>query len=193
MIQSRAASAITTRVNDLNAAVGKVNADTKLGSDSPALVSYLQKGIPGLQQLGQKIAGDATAPEAESDVATIFTNYRVLALVIPAARLAATSDQIGTNTIPKLTAASTKAAGYETSTNQAALAPLLVDLHTQIASATTSASGVAATVLGYTPAQFNANQNLLAASKASVSSAQTAVKKAVSDLQQIRAAVKAGK
>jgi hypothetical protein len=108
-------------------------------------------------------------------------------------KAAAASDQIGTNAIPKLTAASTKAAGYKTSTNQATLAPLLADLNSQIASATTSVSGVATTVLGYTPVQWNANQDLLAASKSSVSSAQTAVKKAVSDLQQIRTAVKAGK
>jgi hypothetical protein len=192
-IQSRAAAAITTRVNDLNAAVGKVNADTKLGSGDPALVTYLQKDIPGLQQLGQKIAGDATVSDAKADAATIFTSYRVLALVIPAARLAAASDQIGTNAIPKLTAASTKAAGYENSTNQATLAPLLSDLNTRIASATTSVSGVSTTVLGYTPAQWNTNQTLLAASKSSVSSTQTAVKKAVSDLQQIQTAVKAGK
>jgi hypothetical protein len=192
-IQSKAAAAVTTRVNDLNAAVGKVNADTKLGSDASSLVTYLQKDIPGLQQLGQKIAGDTTASEAGTDAATIFTDYRVLALAIPAARLAAASDQIGTNAIPKLNAASTKAAGYENSTNQSTLAPLLADLHTQISSATSSVSGVAATVLGYTPAQWNANRNLLAASKSSVSSARTAVKKAVSDLQQIRASVKAGK
>jgi hypothetical protein len=191
-IQSEAAAAITARVNDLNAAIGKVNADTKLGSGAPALVTYLQKDIPGLQQLGQKIAGDSTAADAKTDAATIFTDYRVLALVIPAARLAAASDQIESNAIPKLTAAATQAAGYENSTNQATRAPLRADLNSQIASATTSVSGVATTVLGYSPAQWNANQKLLGTSKASVSSAQSAVKKAVSDLQQIRTAVKAG-
>jgi hypothetical protein len=192
-IQSQAAAAITARVNDLNAAVGKVHADAKLGSGAPALVTYLQKDIPGLQQLGQKVAGDSTASDAKTDAATIFTDYRVLALVIPAARLAAASDQIGGNAVPQLIAASTRGASYENSANQATLAPLLADLNSQIASATTSVSGVATTVLGYTPAQWSANQNLVAASKSSVDSARAAVKKAVSDLQQIRTAVKAGK
>jgi hypothetical protein len=192
-IQSQAAAAVTTRVNDLNTAIGKVNADSKLGSNAPALVAYLQNDIPGLQQLGQKIAADNSVSTAETDAQTIFTNYRALALVLPAARLAAVSDQLSTTTIPKLTAASTKAASYENPTNQAALAPLLADLNNQIASATKSVSGVATTVLGSTPAQWNANHDLLAASKSSVTSAEAAVKKAVSDLQQIRAAVKAAK
>jgi hypothetical protein len=188
-IQARAAAAITSRVDHLNAAISKVNADSKLGSAGPLLSAYLSKDIPGLQQLGQKIAADTTAAAARTDAKTITTNYRVFALGIPAARLAGSSDQITTATVPKLTAAA-KAAGYQTSGNQATLTPLLADLSAQIGTASTSTSGVATTVLGYTPAQWNANHALLASSRTSVTTARTAVKKAESDLKQIRTDIK---
>lgn len=192
-IQAKAAAAITLRVNHLNAAVSKVNADSKLGSDAAGLVTYLQADIPGLQQLGQKIATDTSVTEASADARTIGTNYRVFRLVIPAARLAAESYEIDNNVVPKLNAASTKAASYENSSNQATVAPLLADLNSQISTVTSSTSGVATTVLGYTPVQWNANRALLAPSKSAVQSARTSIKKARSDLRQIRAAVKASR
>ena len=54
-IQAKAAAAISLRVNDLNAALSKVNADQRLGSDNAALAAYLQADIAPLQGLGQKI------------------------------------------------------------------------------------------------------------------------------------------
>ena len=102
--------AVSLRVNDLNAAISKVNADSRLGSDNAALVAYLQADIAPLQALGQKIAGDTTESTAAADYATIFTNYRVLALVLPAAHIAGAADQIDVTTVPTLTALAAKAA-----------------------------------------------------------------------------------
>ena len=53
-IQSKAAAAITLRVNDLNGAVAKANGDAELGPGAVTLVAYLQKDIPGLQALGRR-------------------------------------------------------------------------------------------------------------------------------------------
>jgi hypothetical protein len=191
-IQSKAAAAITLRVNDLNAAVAKVNGDANLGSGASTLAAYLQQDVPGLQALGQKIAADMTAPAALSDAATIFTNYRVLALVLPAAHLAGAGDQIENTTVPKLTALSAKAAALETPANQATIGPLLGDLNAQISAAGNAASGLASTVLGYTPAQWNANHELLSSSKSAAQAALGDLKKAAADVKQIRADLKAG-
>jgi hypothetical protein len=133
-IQAKAAAAITLRVNDLNAAISKVNGTGHLGSSSASLVSYLQADIAPLQVLGTKIAGDTTVAAAQADASTIFTSYRVLALVLPAARLAATADGIDATAIPDLTALSAKAASHVNPSNRAAVQPLIDDLNAQIQS-----------------------------------------------------------
>jgi hypothetical protein len=87
-IQAAASAAITLRVNDLNAAIAKVNAAKDLGSGASTLAGYLGVDIAPLQTLAQKIAGDSSVATATTDYDSIFSDYRVLALVLPAARLA---------------------------------------------------------------------------------------------------------
>jgi uncharacterized protein YukE len=191
-IQSKAAAAITLRVNDLNGAVTKVNGDASLGSGAPTLVAYLQMDIPGLQALGQKIAGDSTAGTARADATTIFTNLRVLALVLPAAHLAGAGDQIVNSGVPKLSGLATQAATYENASNQATVGPLISDMRSQISAAASAAGGIAASVLSFTPAGWNANHSVLAPAAASVRSALGDIAKAKNDAKQIRSALKAG-
>jgi len=185
-IQAKAAAAITLRVNDLNAAISKVNGTGHLGSGSTSLVSYLQADIAPLQALGTKIAGDTTIATAQADASIIFTSYRVLALVLPAARLAATADTIDATAIPDLTTFSAKAALHVNPSNQATLQPLIDDLNTQIQSATNDTAGVATTLLGYTPSQWNGNHDLLTPSRGSVQAANGNISKARDDVRQIR-------
>jgi hypothetical protein len=189
-IQAKAAAAVSLRVNDLKAAVAKVNADPKLGTDSAALAAYLQADIAPLQALGQKIAGDTVGSTAAADYSTIFTNFRVLVLVLPAARIAGSADQIDVTTVPKLTALATKAASHVDAANQAVLQPLLSDLNAQIAAAANGTAGVSATVLAYTPAQRNADHDLLASARGTLQAADTDLTKARADLKQIAAVLK---
>jgi hypothetical protein len=172
-IQAKAAAAITLRVNDLNAAIAKVNAGKDLGADAPQLASYLQADIDPLQALGQKIAADTTVAEAQADAATIYINFRVLALVLPAAGVAAVADGIDVTAIPTLTTFSTKAQSKVNPTN--------------------ATSGLATSVLGDTPAQWNANHAILAPAAGSVHTAVAGIAKARSDVQQIRAYFKSTK
>jgi hypothetical protein len=189
-IQAKAAAAISLRVNDLNAAVTKVNDSKYLGTDAAALAAYLQADIAPLQALGQKIAGDTSPSAARADAATIFTNYRVLVLVLPAARIAGTSDGIDLSIVPDLTALSAKAASRVNPSNSATVQPLINDLNAQISAATTSTSGVASTVLGYSPAAWNANHSLLASAVAPVQSAKSDISKARNDVKQLRSDLK---
>jgi hypothetical protein len=189
-LQADAAGAISQRTDDLNAAISKVNGDPRLGSDNAALVVYLQADIAPLQALGAKIAGDTSASTAAADYATIFTNFRVLALVLPAAHIAGAADQINVTTIPTLAAQAAKAASHVNPSNQAVLQPLINDLHGQITAAGTATAGDTAAVLASTPTEWNTDHDLLASGHSAVRSARNDIAKAEADLKQIVAVLK---
>ena len=184
-IKAKAATDITDRVNDLDGAIAKVNAAQGLGPGQATLASYLGADTSPLQQLEQTIQGDSTVQQAAHDFGTIFSDYRVYVLVLPASRMAAGGDQATATAIPKLTADATKAQSRVTPANQATLQPLIDDLNGQITTATNATSGLAATVLAFTPAQWNADHALLAASRASDQAAAGAVQKGRADVRQI--------
>jgi hypothetical protein len=184
-IKAQAATDITDRVNDLNAAMAKGNAAKGLGTAQAALVSYLGADSAPLQQLNQTIQGDSTQQQAAHDFGTIFSSYRVYLLVLPASRLAAGADHATATAIPKLTADASKAQSRVTPANQATLQPLINDLNGQISTATNATNGLAATVLGYTPAQWDANNALLDASRSSGQAATAALQKGRADVAQI--------
>lgn len=192
-IKAKAATDITNRVNDLNAAVAKVNAAKSLGSGQALLASYLGTDVGPLQQLNQTIQGDSTLQQATHDFATIFTGYRVYKLVLPAARIDGLADSATTTGIPKLTADAAKAQARVTPTDQATVQPLITDLNSQITTATNATNGLAGTVLAFTPAQWNANNALLNASISSAKTAKAALQKGRSDLEQIVQDLKAGR
>ena len=100
-IKAKAATDITDRVNALNAAIAKVNGAKGLGSGQAALASYLGADIAPLQQLNTTIQADTTVQQAAHDFGTIFSDYRVYVLVLPAARIAADADRATTTAIPE--------------------------------------------------------------------------------------------
>jgi hypothetical protein len=192
-IQAKAATAISDRVNDLNAAVAKVNASKDLGTDAATLDTYLQRDLGPLQALGTKIAGDTTVAEAQADYQNIFQDYRVYALVLPAARQAGDADAITVTAVPALQSFSSKAQSKVNATNQATLQPMIDSLNTDIGGATSNSSGVASTVMSYTPLDWNNNHSILSATKASLTTANGDVKSARNEAQQIRQFLKQSK
>jgi hypothetical protein len=184
-IQAKASSDITQRVNALNAAIAKVNAAKGLGSGQATLASYLGADIAPLQQLNTKIQGDTTVQQAGQDFATIFSGYRVYLLVLPSARIADDADRITTTVLPRLTSAASKAQAHENANNQAQLQPLITDLNAQISAAANATNGLAGTVLGYTPTEWNGNNELLSPARSDDQTANAAVKKGRQDVAQI--------
>jgi len=184
-IKAKAASDITDRVNDLNGAIAKVNAAKGLGSGQGTLVSYLGTDISPLQQLNQTIQADSTVHQAAHDFGKIFSDYRVYALVLPASRIAAVADHATTSAIPSLSADAAKAQAHVTPANEATLQPLINDLNNQIGTATSATNGLASTVLAFTPAQWNADNSLLGASRSSSQAATSALGKGRADVRQI--------
>jgi hypothetical protein len=184
-IKAQAATDITDRVQDLNAAIAKVNAATGLGAGQAGLVSYLTADISPLQQLDTTIQGDTTVRQAVHDFGTIFSDYRVYVLVVPASRIAAEADRATTTAIPNLTTDASKAQSRVTPANEATLQPLIDDLNSHISAAANATSGLASTVLAFTPAQWNADHSLLAASWSSSEAADRALQKGRGDVTQI--------
>ena len=184
-IKAKAATDITDRVNDLHAAIARVNAAKGLGAGQATLVSYLGTDIAPLQQLNQTIQADGTLQQAALDFGTIFSDYRVYRLVLPAAHIAADADRATTSAIPTLTADAAKAQARVNPANQATLQPLVDDLNGQVGTATNATNGLATAVLAFTPAQWNANHALLNASEASDHTATGALEKGRADVKQI--------
>jgi len=185
-IKARANTDITSRVDDLNRAIAKVNSAKGLGSGQPTLVAYLGTDIAPLQQLDQKIQGDSTVKVAAQDFSTIFSNYRVYRLVLPAARIAGDAERATDTAIPALTTFSASAQSHVNARNQTVLQPLINDLNSQISTASNASNGLAGTVLAFTPMQWDANHNLLSPAKSSDEATDTALDKARVDAQQIK-------
>ena len=184
-IKAKAASDITGRVNDLNGAITKVDAAKGLGSSQGILVSYLGTDIAPLQHLDQTIQADSSVQVAAHDFGTIFSDYRVYVLVLPASRIAAEADHAATTAIPSLTADAAKAQARVTPANEATLQPLINDLNSQIGAVTQATDGLASTVLAFTPAQWNGDNALLAASKSSDQTVNVALEKGRADVKQM--------
>ena len=184
-LKARAAADVNDRVNALNAAIDRANAAKGLGSGQGTLVAYLGNDITPLQQLNTKIQGDTTYKQALADFQDIFTNFRVYVLVLPVAAIGGNSFRATNTLIPNLTTASTKAQAHVTDNNRSVLQPLIDDLNTQIAAATGANNGLADPVLAFTPAQWNANHDLLSPAKAQDQTSDTAVQRGRSDVQDI--------
>ena len=189
-IKLKAASEITRRVHDLDAAVAAAESATGLGGGQAALVSYLGADVQPLTQLNQKIQGETTVHQAAQDFTTIFTGFRVYALVLPAGRIAGDADRATAAAIPALTAAAAVAQQHVNPGNQAVLQPLIDDLRAQIATASGAANGLAATVLADTPAQWNADHGLLTSARAADQSTDAALRKGREDVRDIRSALR---
>lgn len=185
-IKSLAHTEITHRVETLNAAVTRVKAAKGLGSGQGSLETYLGQDVGPLQQLDNKIQGDSSVQEATADYGTIFSNFRVYRLVLPAAHVAVGASRITNTAVPSLQADAIKAQQHSSAAVQASLSALVANLNSQISTASKDTSGLAATVLAYTPAEWNSDNSLLSGPQASIGQAVAAVKQGRTDVQRLR-------
>jgi len=185
-IKAKAAAEVDRRVHDLNAAVSKANAAKGLGAGQGLLVAYLGTDITPLTQLNQTIQSDTSVQQARRDFSSIFSQFRVYVLVLPAGRIAGDADRATATVLPALTSAAAKAQQHVNARNQASLQPLIDDLKAQIATASSATNGLAATVLAFTPAQWNANHGVLSGARTADQQADAALQKGRADVRSIR-------
>ncbi|MGD0811599.1 MAG: hypothetical protein ABSA91_18105 [Acidimicrobiales bacterium] len=177
---------VTDRVNSLNKAISEVKGDSFLGSDGTALVTELQADITALQGLGTAISGDTTVGQVNTDISQIF-GYRVYDFLLPAVQDVVEVDSITNVKLPALATAITDLTGKENSSNQGVLAPLVSNMQSQSAAATTATGGLSAQLLGYTAADWNANHGLLNGARTQIFIADRALGTAWKDNQKANA------
>ena len=194
-IQKKAAADIARRLASLSVAINDVTNSTAISSaDKTTLLATLNGDVTGLTALGTTIAGDTTAQQALTDSKTIYTGFRVYALALPQVHFAAAADTITVTVLPKLTDAQSKLAallaGVDSGKNTPAVQALMTDLGNQITAITSETSGLSATVLAYTPAQYDANHALLSPARASLAISRNDSKTARNDIATVVADLK---
>lgn len=194
-IKDKAANAISIREQALQLAVSDVNANEYLTvSDKSTLLDILNDDESGLTALGQTIQGDTTAAKAESDYRLIFTGYRVFALALPQVRFSASTDDITGTVLPHLNDAQSKLeallSGPDKAKDTPAVQAKMVDLGNQISSITSDTNGLANTILSFTPAQWDANPDILAAPVSQLKTARADSRQARADIAYVVQAIK---
>ena len=182
-IKAKAAAAISVRETAVSQAVTAVTNNPYLSStDRTTLLGVFSADQSGLDALASVIQADTTVIQAGSDYRSIFTTFRVFALLLPQARFAESGDDLTGTVLPRLTnAQSTLEAlltGPDSGKNTPPVQAAMADLATQINSITAETSGLSSTVLAFTPDQYNANPAILAGPRSQLISARADARKA---------------
>lgn len=195
-IQASAATQTAGRVTKLNAAIAKVNADSSLSSShKTAILGTLNGDLAGMKTVAGKVAADTTVSQASADFHSLFSSYRVYAVALPQAQIAAAADQATVVEIPRLTAEKTRLsgllAGKDKSKSTPALQSDLTDAATQIQKAGSTLGNVAGSALAVTPAAYNSNHDAVKSIRTSLTTARAALKLARTDLKNVASALTA--
>ncbi len=174
-VKARAANRIAVRIRSLNKAIAQVQSYSFLGPDQATMVGKMQSDISGLQTLNAKIQSDTTIQQAVADASTIFTGFRVYYLVLPADSLVVNIDHVDNILVPDLNSNISGIQAEENSSNQAVIGPLVADMQNEVQLASSATSGLTGQLLGFTPADWNANHELLEPARSSVASADRAI------------------
>ena len=192
-VQAHGEAAAAKRVATLNAAIAKVDADATLSSsDKSTVLGSLKADVTGMDHLHAALAADTTVTQARIDDHTIVTQYRVYRVALPQARVVRAADRATTKTLPRLQQAEerlaarlSKHAAKDSDAAKAALA----DLQQQISSLQSDAQGLAAAALAVTPAQYDANHDVLSAPEAKAKAVRGVATTAAKDVKTIRSAL----
>jgi hypothetical protein len=177
-LRTRCLAAIDVRLPALAAAKADVAGNQHLTADhKAALTSDIDETTARLQTLAAEIKADADLATLRDHCHSIFQDNRVFALVLPRSRLVVGADT-ATAAGDKLSdiagkladaIAKAEAAGRDVTQAKADLDAMKA----QIASATAAAGSVPGAVLGLTPADWNANHDVLTPARQQLRAART--------------------
>jgi hypothetical protein len=180
---------ISARVDTLQALSARVLDMKNVSADQKtALRNVFDTNVSGLNDLKTKIHTDTDLATATTDAKSIFTTFRIYALVIPQGWILATADRVAT--IADLMATFATQIQTRITADQAAgkdvslLNATLTDMSTKIADAHTQSASVLSSVSGLLPdegatAKITSNHAALVAARA-------VLKKAAADLVDAR-------
>jgi hypothetical protein len=186
---TKANTEIAARITDLNKLSTQVAAIKNESATEKANISaQVQTNITGLTALQAKIDADTDLSVARTDEGTIFTTFRIYALIVPRGYLMASADRIttidglmsslGTQIQARITA--DQSAGKNVSAVSAALS----DMQAKVADASTQSQSIQNGVGSLMPDQ--GNTTVAASNRAALVSARGNSKTATADLKTAR-------
>ncbi len=189
-IISRGDKEITRRLKTLNTLTVQINSTKKLsGSNKTLLGNEVKDEVSGLTALKAKLDADTGLDTARTDAQSIFSGYRVYALIVPKVQLVKTADdQQGADV--KLTALATKlqarlADARKKGKDVASLQSTLGDMTAKTAAAQTTSSSVESAVVNLQPSDYNTDHSVLAGDQDKLKTAQDNIKAATADAKTV--------
>jgi hypothetical protein len=190
LIISRGDKEINRRLKTLNTLSVKITKAKKLSSaNKTTLNNEVTTEISDLNDLKKKLDADTDLVTAQTDAQSIFSGYRVYALIVPKVQLVKTADdqQVAESRLTDL------AAKLQTRINEAqkkgkdvaSLQSAFDSMVTKTAAAQTTSSNVETAVINLQPADYNSNHNVLSGQRDKLKSAQENIKAATADAKTI--------
>jgi uncharacterized lipoprotein YehR (DUF1307 family) len=194
-IISKGDNAISQRLTTLGTLTSKINATTKLSDDNKNILSNeVSTTISGLNELKTKLDADTSVATASTDAASIFTVYRVYALVVPKIGLVSVADnqQVIQG---KLSTLATKLQSRITAAGQAgkdvtSLQTELTDMTSKTNAAQAISSNIESSVISLQPADYNSNHSVLTGDNTQLKTAQADDQVATTDATSIASGLK---
>lgn len=186
LIISRGDKEINRRLKTLNTLSVKITGAKKLSSDNKTMLgNEVKDEITSLTDLKKKLDADTDLATAQNDAQSIFSGYRVYALIVPKVQFVKTADdqQVAVGKLTDL-AAKLKTRLDDAQKNGKDVSGLqntLDDLNAKTKDAQTISAGVEAAVINLQPADYNSNRNILSGQRDKLKSAQEDIKAAISD------------
>ena len=178
----------TAELDRLDAEVAKAPGLT--AAHRAALVANLTSARQALTALAAKIAADTDPATLKTDCEAIAESLRIFALRSPQTHLVVVGDGITSgitkfdSVVATLTDAVAKAKA-EGNPQADAAAAVLEDLKAKVADAAAKGGSIADTVIGYTPADYNANHDLLVPARTAAKTAREDLRAAGGDAHKI--------
>jgi hypothetical protein len=193
-IISKGDEEISRRLATLITLTSKVNSASKLtASDKTTLSNEVASTISGLTALKTKLDSETTLPAASSDAQSIYTEYRVYALVAPKVELIKVADdqQAVQSKLSSLAASlqSRISAEQTAGKNVATLQSELSDMTSKTAAASAISSNIESSVVNLEPTDYNSNHALLSGDNTQLKTAASDDLAAYSDAKSIVSAL----
>lgn len=195
LIISRGDKEIDRRLKTLNTLDSKINSAKKLSSsDKSTLSAEVNNEISALTSLKTKLDADTDLTTAKTDAQSIFSGYRVYALVVPKVQLVKTADdqQAAEGRLTALASklqsriGDAKQKGKDVTSLQASLD----DLNAKTTAAQAVSSSIESSVINLQPSDYNSNHTILGGDRDKLTAAQNDIKAAVADAKTIVSGLK---
>lgn len=194
-LKTKGAAEVDRRLSNLAGASERITAAKRLSdTDKAALTKQIQDEVTGLTALKAKLAAETAIAGARADVASVVTDYRVYALMLPKARLVAATDaaDVAITNLKDLSAKLTTrlSAAKSNGKDTVALETKVAEINAALSEAAAKTDGLATKLLAIQPSDYNTSHTVLTGYRQSLNEAVVSINKAKAAAQQVIAGLK---